>query len=113
MQQEFKPVAIGGSVQSRASAIAEDIAANDYHVADMQKDKYEPPKVRYKDQNDRASSQRSTWTAANETLQAAITAGRENRLKYGSGLDILQRNLQTGAEPDLIAASKKRMMRVY
>jgi hypothetical protein len=35
MRQEFKPVAIGGSSLSRAGAIAEEIARNDYGVTNM------------------------------------------------------------------------------
>jgi len=111
MRQEFKPVAIGGSNIVRARDIAEDIAANDYHVADMQRDKHaRTPTVRYKDQG---SVLPSNWQAANQTLEAAIALGRETRLKYGNGLDVLQHNLKTGAEPDLIANSKKRAMKVW
>ena len=60
MQQQFKPVAITGSPSARAHAIAEDIAANDYHVADMSDDGRKPggaPKVRYKDQGASIPSQ--------------------------------------------------------
>jgi hypothetical protein len=35
------------------------------------------------------------------------------RLKYGSGLDVLQHNIKTGAEPDLVEISKRRAMRVF
>jgi len=112
MRQEFKPVAIGGSTYARARALTEDIAANDYHVADMQRDRQEStPKVRYKDQS--STVMPSTWQAANETLEAAISAGRQTRLRHGSGLDVLQHNIKTGAEPDLIANSKKRMIKVW
>ena len=112
MRQEFKaPGIINHTPQSKAEAMKDDILANDYHVADYQKDKADPvPKVRYKDQNTR-TSQRSTWQAANETLAEAITLGRQNRLQFGSGLDILQRNLANGTEVDLIKASKERMKR--
>ena len=112
MRQEFKPVAIGGSVYAKARALTEDIAANDYHVADMQRDKHAAtPTVRYKDQS--SNTMPSTWQAATETLEAAISAGRQSRLKYGSGLDVLQHNLKTGAEPDLIANSKRRAVKVW
>lgn len=112
MRQEFKPVAIGGSIRSKAVAIAEDIADKDYHVADMQRDKYAvAPTVRYKDQT--STIPQSTWQAANATLEAAIASGRQTRLKHGSGLDVLQHNLKTGTEPDLIAISKKRAMKVW
>ena len=113
MSQEFKPVAIGGSPSARAHAIAEDIADRDYHVADMQRDSRPEatPKVRYKDQITGISP--STWQATTETLQQAMQFGRALRLKHGSGLDVLQANLKSGAEPDLIENSKKRAMKVW
>lgn len=113
MQQEFKPFAIGGSPRSKAEALTEDIMANDYHVANAHRDRHEGmiPKVRYKDQT--APQVASQWTVANEALTTAMAAGRRNRLQHGSGLDILQANLKSGAEPDLIAASKKRMIKLY
>ena len=112
MRQEFRPVAIGGSPSSRAHAIAEDIADKDYHVADMQRDKQAPtPAVRYKDHI--SSTSASTWQANTETLQQAIMTGRAMRLQHGSGLDVLQANIKSGAEPDLIEISKRRALRVY
>jgi putative FmdB family regulatory protein len=113
MRQEFKPIAIGGSVSSRAHAIAEDIAANDYHVGDMDVGRKmgDVTKVRYKDQNSHVPA--STWTAAQETLEHAVAVGRQSRLKYGSGLDVLQSNLKSGAEPDLIENSKRRMIKLW
>ena len=112
MQQEFRPFAIGGSVSARAHALAEDIADKDYHVADMKRDKHATtPTVRYKDQTSTIPS--STWQAASETLQAAIATGRETRIRHGNGLDVLQHNLKTGAEPDLIANSKARAIKVW
>jgi putative FmdB family regulatory protein len=112
MSQEFRPFAIGGTPAAKAQAIAEDIAARDYHVADMQRDKHAlTPTVRYQDAS--REIPQSSWQAAGETLQQAIASGRETRLKHGSGLDILQANLKSGAEPDLIANSKKRAMRVW
>lgn len=113
MQQEFKPFAIGGSATSRAHAIAEDIAANDYHVADMNIDRREgaKPTVRYKDQP--AGRDPATWGIGSSDLQAAVAVGRQNRLTYGSGLDVLQSNIRSGLEPDLIANSKKQMIKLY
>jgi len=112
MSQEFKPVAIGGSNYARARALAEDIAGNDYHVADMQRDKHATtPVVRYKDQTSTVPA--STWTAATQTLETAIAAGRETRLRHGSGLDVLQANLRNGSEPDLIENSKRRAIKVW
>jgi len=114
MQQEFKPPAIvGHTARSKAEAITEDVLRNDYHVADLNQDKYEQtPQVRYTDSSN-TPSQASTWTAGQESLEQAVALGRQNRLKYGSGLDILQNNLKNGTEVDLIAASKRRAMRVW
>lgn len=115
MQQQFRPVAITGSPSARAHAITEDIAANDYHVANMGDARREGavPKVRYKDQP-LSSLPASSWSGASAaTLQQAIDIGRHTRLNFGSGLDILQSNIKSGAEPDLIANSKRRAMRVW
>ena len=111
-QQIFKPPAIGGSNRSKAVAVAEKIAAEDYNVANMNTEGKEghTPKVRYKDA---AVVTPSTWGIAQEALQSAITAGRESRLKYGSGLDVLQHTLKTGDQPDLIELSKKRSARIW
>jgi len=110
--QEFKPPAIGGSVRSRAVKLAEDIASNDYNVADFKPDGREGgrPKVRYKDD---AGTPPSTWAAPNAALAEAISLGRENRLRFGNGLDALQSNLKNGAQVDLIEASKRRSARVW
>ena len=62
MRQEFRPIAINGSNSARAHAIAEDIVANDYHVADMDNDGRREggvPKVRYKEQ--KSYSPASQW----------------------------------------------------
>lgn len=114
MRQEFKPVAIGGSVRGKAVALAEDIASNDYHVADFKAEGKQghAAKVRYKDQPATAIPA-SSWTAATETIQTAIALGRQTRLKHGNGLDVLESALKSGAQPDLIAESKKRAIRVW
>ena len=112
MHQEFKPVAITGSNSARAHAVAEDIISNDYQVAHMERE-HRPqgtPKVRYKDQSPQTSS---VWGATSETLNAAIAAGRQSRLKYGNGLDVLQSNLKSGVQPDLIELSKRRSPKVW
>jgi putative FmdB family regulatory protein len=113
MRQEFKPVALGGGVSARAHAIAEDVASNDYHVSDMNVGRKEGDrtKVRYKDTT--ANIKPSTWNAAKETLEVAIAAGRQSRLKHGSGLDVLQATLKSGEQPDLIEASKRRMIKLW
>ena len=106
-------MAIGGSASGRAHAIAEDIAGKDYHVADMQREHRAEgtPKVRYKDADIGPNS--SSWGIAQQSLQQAIALGRETRLKYGSGLDVLQSNIRKGVEPDLIALSKRKSARIY
>ena len=112
MQQEFKPVAIGGSTATRARDYAQTIANEDYHVADIQMDRRagSKPVVRYKDQG---APSASTWSVANDAVQAAITAGRASRQQYGDGLDILHSNLKDGTQPDLIEVSKRRAMRIW
>jgi hypothetical protein len=115
MQQQFKPVAIGGSNRARAVSIAQDIAANDYKVADIQTYSDGVPKVRYKDESPRQKP--AAWGAAsvnaNATLETAIAIGRETRLKYGNGLDVLHSALASGAQPDLIANSKKQSIKIW
>lgn len=112
MRQEFKPVAIAGSASAKAHAIAENIAATDYHVADMQNDRKEgvAPKVRYKEQT---PSTPSTWGTADAAMAQAMAVGRQTRLEFGSGLDVLQANLKSGVEPDLIENSKRRAMKIW
>lgn len=114
MNQEFKPPAIGGSVRSRAQAITENIIANDYNVANISSDKGigAIPKVRYKDET--PSTLAATWQQAGShrsMLETAISIGKANR--GHDGLDILQRNLRSGVQPDLIEVSKRRSIRVY
>jgi DNA-directed RNA polymerase subunit RPC12/RpoP len=113
MTQDFKPVALGGSPRARAEKLTEDILEKDYHVGDIQRDnrKQAIPKVRYQDAGRPANA--STWGIAREALEGAVQSGRKTRLKHGSGLDILQQNLKSGAEPDLIELSKRRAMRVW
>jgi DNA-directed RNA polymerase subunit RPC12/RpoP len=113
MAQDFKPVAIGGSARSRAEKITEDILEKDYHVGDIKRDdrREATPQVRYKDQAPPANA--SHWVGSREALEGAVAAGRQSRLRYGSGLDVLQSNLKTGEQPDLIEISKRRAMRVY
>jgi len=120
MQQEFKPVALGGSNRSRAVAIAQEIASQDYGVSDFNAvaREGEVPKVRYKDSSEIPKSQ---WTGPSatklqlgrEALETAIALGRETRLKYGSGLDVLHSALKAGTQPDLIANSKKNAIKVW
>ena len=117
--QEFKPPAIGGSVRMKAAAIAEDIMANDYNVANFQSDRREggTPKVRYKDQTSAIAP--AAWANAQAQLAQAIDIGKAHRQhRYangpqGNGLDVLQAALRTGEQPDLIAASKKRAIKVW
>lgn len=114
MRQEFKPVAITGSPSARAHTLAEEIITTDYHAADFQREPRSEgtPKVRYKDEKVNMPS--SSWTGLPQaTLQDAMAKGRHTRINYGSGLDVLQANIKSGAEPDLIANSKRRGMRVW
>jgi hypothetical protein len=53
------------------------------------------------------------WGFASEALEAAVAIGRQSRLTYGSGLDVLHDNLTSGAQPDLIELSKRRSPRVW
>jgi hypothetical protein len=110
--QQYKPFGITGSTSSRAHQIAEEIATTDYHAADFQREHRQDgtPKVRYKDETPGALA--STWQKANAhaALEQAVAIGRQTRIKHGSGLDILQANLRSGVEPDLIANSKRNKM---
>ena len=105
-RQEFTPVAIGGSHRARAVKIAEEIAAKDYNVADMNVEGYEGVrnKVRYKDQTSRNAG---NWGAGGAALQNALALGRKTRLEHGSGLDVIK------TMPDLIQESKKRSARIW
>jgi hypothetical protein len=118
MRQEFKPIAIGGSTHARAVKLAETIAHEDYGVADMQVDGRQGgvPKVRYKDQGTPLQqSQISSWGADGSAIQTALALGRQTRMANGgySGVDTLQAMLKSGAQPDLIEASKRRAMKVW
>ena len=115
-QQVFKaPGIVNSSPHSRAQALTEDILANDYHVADIDRDRRHEakPKVRYKDQT--STVMPSTWTNVGgpDVMNAAIATGRQTRLEFGSGLDVLQANLRSGAQPDLIEVSKKRSPKIW
>jgi hypothetical protein len=111
-RQEFKPFAITGSVRARAHTIAEEIVTSDYHAADFQREHRQEgtPSVRYKDEA--PGTLQTTWSS-NTAIEQAIAAGRQSRRRHGSGLDVLQANLKSGAEPDLIANSKRRSMKVW
>jgi len=114
-RQEFLPPRIGGSRGAKARALTEDIIANDYGVADIKFDSRQggTPKVRYKDQT--AASVGSSWQGASELIQQAVAIGKQTRREAGGfdGLDLLKANLASGAQPDLIAASKRRAIKVW
>lgn len=112
MHQEFHPPAIVGSNIARATELAHTIAAEDYGVADLQSPSRSGRAVRYKDQGADAIPA-SSWAAAGGQLQQAMALGRETRLKYGNGLDVLQGALKSGAQRDLIADSKRRSIRTW
>jgi hypothetical protein len=119
MGQIFKPPAIVGSHGARARALAEQIAAEDYGVSNMQPGSREGDrtKVTYKD--DSGNVAKANWAtpgamqAGRQVLEAAVALGRETRLKYGSGLDVLQNTLKTGELPDLIENSKRLSHRIW
>jgi hypothetical protein len=116
MRQEFRPPNIGGSHGFKAAELAQTIAREDYGVADMQSDRRVggKPKVRYKDETGTIKeAAQSTWSVGGDAMQTALAIGRETRLKHGSGLDVLQQALKSGAQPDLIELSKKRSMKVW
>jgi hypothetical protein len=111
MQQEFKPVAIGGSDRARAVKLAETIAEQDYGVADMfvKGRQGERNKVRYKDQKVGNWGQVNGAAISNEMLNQAIAIGRQTRLANGGvdGIDTIK------AGPDLIKISKERCMKIW
>jgi hypothetical protein len=93
-------------------ALAEDIAAKDYGIADMQMQRKEgsTPKVRYKDdtRSKISGGGSSGWGGVNpEALEAAVAQGRSTRLQHGSALDTIK-NM-----PDYIANSKKLSVKVW
>ena len=107
--QEFRGPAIVGSARSRAVKIAERIAEEDYGVANMHVEGHEGVrnKVTYKDQPTKITG--AGWTGNREAIEAAASIGRQTRMEHGSGLDILQKALKTGDQPDLIKNSVRRM----
>lgn len=120
LRQQFKPVAVTGSHAARARDLAEDIAAKDYGVADMEwrKNREQDQRTphRLKDETPQSVGQAtgSQWGVTGEALQQAVKLGREVRLNHGgSGLDMLQRALKDGTQPDLIEMSKRRAMKVW
>ena len=110
MRQEFKPIAIGGSDAGKAHKLAETIAEQDYGVADISSRGFgEAAKVRYKETR---TAQPSTWGATAEMLNTAIASGRQLRQAgHGTGMDVLQGALKSGAQPDLIKLSKQKLLR--
>jgi len=109
MGQDYKPPAIVGSTRARAVAEAERIAAEDYGVSNMWIEGKEGVrnKVEYKEKAKVFPP--SAWNGNREVLEGAIAVGRQTRQQYGSGLDVLQNALKSGAQPDLIENSKRRM----
>lgn len=119
MQQHFRPPAIGGSIRSKARNITERIIAEDYNVADLKFDNRRGgvPKVRFKDES--PGLKPAAWAQAQQTLQQAVELGRQQRHhRYadgpqGNALDVLQGALSSGAQPDLIANSKRKAIKVW
>jgi hypothetical protein len=116
MQQHFKaPGIVNSSPHSRAQKLADDILANDYHVADIERDRRHEsrPKVRYKDSSPNELPSNWNSVAVPAAMETALAVGRQNRMAFGSGLDVLQANLKSGAQPDLIEVSKKRSAKIW
>ena len=112
-QQQFKaPGIVNSSPHSRARAVTEDILANDYHVADVNRSPSRT-NLRYKDQSPVMPSTWAAPTIGGPDLGAAIAMGRQQRLDFGTGLDVLQANLKSGAQPDLIEASKRKSAKIW
>jgi hypothetical protein len=113
MRQEFKPFAINGSPAAYARAVAEDIAAKDYHVADMgwRKDREVASTTphRLKDATPASAGVPSNWGAPIASVEQAIAIGRNIRVNHGSGLEMLQNGIKDGTQPDLIKNSVARM----
>lgn len=125
MNQEFTPPRINGSPSARANAIAEKIAGEDFSVSNMNRDhrRGSTPKVAYNDdmmgvpkRQGRSPGQiatPSTWGASHAAVEQAAAYGRDTRIRFGNGLDVLQSALKSGAQPDLIEASKRRSARIW
>jgi hypothetical protein len=116
MDQDFRPIAIGGSNLSKAVKLAETIASEDYGVADFKSDGRDGgrAKVRYKDQRG-GPALPAEWHAHRATLEQAFSIGKQTRRETGGidGLDILQKNLREGTQVDLIEASKRRSAKIW
>ena len=116
MRQDFKaPAIVNSSPYSRAQTITEDILAKDYHVANIHRDRHEgsTPKVSYKDQTEPMRASNWGLNIPPGAMSVAVNNGREIRKAYGSGLDMLQGMLKSGAQQDLIEVSKKRSMKIW
>ena len=109
--QQFSAPAIVGKNHVRAKDVALAIAEQDYGLEDMSERACsygEKPAVRYKDTSPTGGKENSAyWNTARENLEAAVSIGRQTRLKYGSGLDVIKEM------PDLIEISKKRSARIW
>ena len=109
MAQDFQPTAIrgvAGQNRYRANTIAQEVARDDYGVADLiSRGEGESAKVRYRDTV--PADQRSSWSGNREVLEMAAAAGKGTRQKYGSGLYVIK------TMPDLIEISKRRSARIW
>lgn len=110
---DFRPIALGGSNRARAAKLAESIAEQDYGVADFKSDGRVGGRTKHR-LRDQTKSSPVAWGATQEIIATAAALGRETRLKHGGdGLDMLQRALKDGSQPDLIELSKKRSMKIW
>jgi putative FmdB family regulatory protein len=110
-QQQFTPVAIGGSLSTRARDTALDIAEKDYGVADINfRHGDSKPQVRYRDTTPQPPA---TWGANNNALSQAMAFGKQARLEHGDTLGMLRRGIREGTVPDIIQNSKRMSAKVW
>jgi len=111
--QEFKPVAIRGKeskLESSEAVVENEMKERGITDITFRTKENLPPKVRYK--TDKAQS---NWMQPTGDMVAqAAQLGRADRQKFGAdGLEILQNNLRSGKQVDLVEASKRRADRVW
>ena len=109
MNQDFKPVAIGGSNHFKAARLAEKIAEEDYGVSNIDTTgsrEGDVPKVTYKD-SPQVSIAPSGWGKVDQEGWArGLASGRRTRSELGGGgwIEGLKQ------APDLIENSKRYKM---
>jgi len=110
-RQEFTPVAIGGSLSTRAADTALDIAEKDYGVADINfRHGDATPQVRYRDTTPQPAA---TWGANSGAMQQAMQFGRQARIEHGDPIAMLKRGIKDGSIPDMIANSRRNSAKIW